>query len=73
MTILLAGVSVLLKQIGMILGITLFDTASAYLLLSVAGGMSLFIVILFIFARNSALKIQKRLAEQQKREWAVQP
>jgi len=55
-TILLAGVSVLLKQAAAIAGLSYMDTAAGYLLLGVAGGMSLLIVVLFLKARSTAQK-----------------
>jgi uncharacterized membrane protein YfcA len=58
MTILLAGVSVLLKQLGSVYQVEVLSTASGYILLAVAGGMSLFITILFIKAWTAARKIR---------------
>lgn len=58
LTILLAGLSVFMKQIGSVYLIELFNTFSGYVLLTVAGGMSLLIVILFVKAWSAARKIQ---------------
>jgi uncharacterized membrane protein YfcA len=60
LTILMAGVSVVLKQFGSIYNINILNTASSYLLLSVAGGMSLFIIIMFIINRNAAMKAKSK-------------
>jgi uncharacterized membrane protein YfcA len=57
LTILLAGVSVLLKQLASIYELTLLSTVSGYVLLTVAGGMSLLIVVLFIKAWSAARKM----------------
>jgi uncharacterized membrane protein YfcA len=59
LTILLAGVSVLLKQIATMYDMKLLDAASGYILLGIAGGMSLLIVVLFLKNRSSALKAQR--------------
>lgn len=55
-TILLAGVSVLLKRLDAITGLGLLNVTATYLLLTVAGGMALFITILFVNARSAAQK-----------------
>ena len=50
-TILLAGVAVGLKQLAQIFGMAWLNIAAIYLLVGVAGGMSLFITVSFIKAR----------------------
>jgi uncharacterized membrane protein YfcA len=59
-TILLAGISVLFKQLSVIFNIEMFNTTSAFLLLGVAGGMSLIIIITFLFNRRAAVKEKRR-------------
>jgi len=67
-TILLAGVSVLLKQVGSIAGLSYMSTAAGYLLLGVAGGISLLIVILFLKARSAAQSIQTKITNNEQSE-----
>jgi uncharacterized membrane protein YfcA len=59
LTILMAGVSVLLKQLGTVYNYDFLNSVSSYLLLSVAGGMSLFIIVMFFINRSRALKTGK--------------
>jgi uncharacterized membrane protein YfcA len=65
-TILMAGVSVALKQAAVIFGLDFLNIVATYLLLGVACGMSLFIVIMFLKARSSALKMQRRVEDTEK-------
>lgn len=58
-TILTAGISVLFKQIGTIYDVNFLNSISTYLLLGVAGGMSLLIVFLFIKERRATLQSQE--------------
>ncbi len=58
LTILLAGMSVLLKQLASIYKVGPLDIASGYVLLTVAGGMSLLIAVLFIKAWSAARKVR---------------
>jgi uncharacterized membrane protein YfcA len=58
-TILAAGVSVLFKQLGTIYNISSLSTISTYVLLGVAGGMSLLIVFLFLRERRAVLQAQE--------------
>jgi uncharacterized membrane protein YfcA len=62
LTILMAGVSVLFKQIGEIYKIGILSTLSGYLLLGVAGGVSMIIIITFLISRRAAMKARKREA-----------
>ena len=59
LTILMAGVSVLLKQVSSIYNIGFLDISSSYLLLTVAGGMSVFIIVMFLINRRAAIKAEK--------------
>jgi uncharacterized membrane protein YfcA len=58
-TILFAGVSVLFKQLAAIYDISILNTISAFLLLGIAGGMSLIIIITFLTSRNAAMKAKR--------------
>lgn len=68
-TILLAGVSVLLKQMASIYNVSLLNDISAFLLLGVAGGMSLLITILFI--KNRGTSLEKRRVEEIERQLVI--
>jgi uncharacterized membrane protein YfcA len=59
LTILMAGVSVVLKQVASLYNIGVFNTVSTYVLLSVAGGMSVFIIVMFLINRRAAMKTKK--------------
>jgi uncharacterized membrane protein YfcA len=59
LTILLAGVSVLLKQLSAIYSFDILNTASAFLLLGVAGGVSLIIIITFLISRSAVMKAKQ--------------
>jgi len=61
-TIILAGVSVLLKQLAAVYNLDLLTSISGYVLLGVAGGMSLLIIVLFITIRNNAKKLQREMS-----------
>jgi len=65
LTILLAGVAVALKQIAYLFSLDWLSTVAIYILIGVAGGISLLITIMFIRARNAAKKddldIRKRI------------
>lgn len=64
-TILLAGVSVAIKQAAQLFGLAWLDTTAIYLLLAVAGGIALLIAIMFIraksLAKKDALDIRQRI------------
>lgn len=66
LTILLTAVSVLLEQVAAIFGLGSLSAISCYLLLSVAGGMSMIIVILFLKSRSTALS-PRRVEEIERR------
>jgi len=55
-TIILAGVSVALKQVAQLFGLAWLDTTAIYMLLGVAGGMALLIAVMFIRAKSLAKK-----------------
>ncbi|MFH1485854.1 MAG: sulfite exporter TauE/SafE family protein, partial [Chloroflexota bacterium] len=64
-TILLAGVSVAMKQFGSVWGVSYLQDGAIWLLLASAGGISLLITVLYLkgyLNARSALSIEKRLA-----------
>jgi uncharacterized membrane protein YfcA len=68
-TILLAGISVLLKQISAIYSIGVLSSVSSFVLLGVAGGMSLLITILFL--KNRGTSLEKRRVEEMERQLLI--
>lgn len=58
LVILSAGVSVLLKQLGSIYSVNVLDTVSGFLLLGVAGSVSMLIIIMFLVNRKRALQAE---------------
>jgi len=55
-TILLAGVAVVLKQVAYLFDLNWLGTIAIYLLIGVASGISLLITVIFIRARNATKK-----------------
>jgi len=55
-TIILAGVSVAVKQMAHLLDLAWLGTAAIYMLLGVAGGMALLITVMFVRAKSFAKK-----------------
>jgi uncharacterized membrane protein YfcA len=62
LTILMAGVSVLLKQLASIYNWGVLNIVSGYLLLGVAGGVSAVIIVMFLIARRAALRAKRKEA-----------
>ena len=59
-TILLAGVSVALKQVAALSALTFLGDIATYMLLGVAGGMALLITILFLIEKRRRSAASKR-------------